>query len=364
MEASLIADRIQKFIDQGVNPNDIAVLYRINALSRALEEGFNKAKLPFKLIGGMRFYERAEIKDVISYLRVIANSDDNFSFMRIINKPKRGIGKTSLDKLLVGARDAKVSLYEYIYKGLANEWELPVSKKIVSSLKELMEVFDILKEEAKELDSSFVDTFEAHIKLKEFYNAMVDGYEKVANIDEFYGNFREAIDNNPTLSLDSFLNDISLQSDQDQIESDAVTIMSVHASKGLEFEYLFIIGLEEEFFPLLGDGCDIEEERRLGYVAITRAKTHLYVSYVDSRFYKGKRKLIKKSRFLGEAGLIKETSLKVEKSSRYNKGDLVKHKIFGIGRVQAVNKSGKDYKLLINFGGNKKEILSSFVQAV
>jgi DNA helicase-2/ATP-dependent DNA helicase PcrA len=193
---------------------------------------------------------------------------------------------------------------------------------------------------------------------------MVDGYDRILNIDEFYGYFRDAIIKNPDLTLDEFLNDITLQSEQDQVEDDTITIMSVHASKGLEFEYLFVIGLEEEFFPLLGDGCNMEEERRLGYVAITRAKRYLTLCYVDSRFYKGRRKMIDKSRFLGEAGLIKSTSLKITKSSGYKKGDLVKHKIFGIGRVQAVNKAGKDYNLLINFGGNKKNILSSYVQAI
>ena len=140
--------------------------------------------------------------------------------------------------------------------------------------------------------------------------------------------------------------------------------MSIHASKGLEFEHLFVIGLEEEFFPLLGDGCNMEEERRLGYVAITRAKSDLTLCYVDSRFYKGQRKRIEKSRFLGEAGLINDTALKITKAPMYRKGDLVKHKIFGIGRVQGSTKSGKQYKLKINFGGKKKEILSSFVQRV
>jgi len=167
---------------------------------------------------------------------------------------------------------------------------------------------------------------------------------------------------NPELTLDEFLNDISLQSDQDEGEGNAITIMSIHAAKGLEFEHLFVIGMEEEFFPLLGDGCNMEEERRLGYVAITRAKTDLTLCYSDSRFYKGRRKQLEKSRFLGEAGLIQNASLKVTKSAEYKKGDLVKHKIFGIGRVQAVTKSGKEYKLRINFGGTKKEILSSFVQ--
>ena len=140
--------------------------------------------------------------------------------------------------------------------------------------------------------------------------------------------------------------------------------MSVHASKGLEFEYLYIIGMEEEFFPLISETTDMEEERRLAYVAFTRAKKRLTICYIDSRFYRGQRKNVRKSRFLGEANLVKNTSLKLTKNADYKKGDLVKHKIFGIGRVQAVSKSGKEYKLQINFGGNKKEILSSFVEPV
>ena len=211
---------------------------------------------------------------------------------------------------------------------------------------------------------NFITLFEERIKLKDHYAGMVDGFDRILNIDEFYGYFRDAVSKNPDLTLDEFLNDISLQSDQDQIEENAVTIMSIHAAKGLEFEHLFVIGMEEEFFPLLGEGCNMEEERRLGYVAITRAKSDLTLCYVDSRFYKGRRKMLDKSRFLGEAGLIQDASLKITKQAAFKKGDLVKHKIFGIGRVQAANKSGKEYKLLINFGGNKKEILSSFVQAV
>jgi len=140
--------------------------------------------------------------------------------------------------------------------------------------------------------------------------------------------------------------------------------MSIHASKGLEFEYVFVIGLEEEFFPLLGEGTDMNEERRLGYVAITRAKSNLTLSYVDSRFYKGKRKQMNKSRFLGECGIIKNTSFKVTKSSGFKKGDPVRHKIFGMGIIQGVTKAGKDYRLKINFSGVKKDILSPFVQLI
>ena len=364
MEAGAIAHEIKKLIQNGVNPEDIAVLYRINALSRSLEEGFIKSGVPFKLIGGMRFYERAEIKDLISYFRVISNPNDDFSLTRIINKPKRGIGKASMQKLQSGALSSELSLFEFIKRVLNNQSDVAVSKKIYNSLLKLIEDIEILQEILESDIDRFIDEFDDRVGLRDYYSMMVDGIEKILNIDEFYGLFRESCEENPNLSLDSFLNDISLQSDQDQLEEDTITIMSIHASKGLEFEHLFVIGLEEEFFPLLGEGTDIEEERRLGYVAITRAKSHLTLSYVDSRFYKGKRKMIKKSRFLGEAELIQDTSLQISKSAKFKKGDIIKHKIFGIGRIQSVNKSGKEYNLLINFGGKRRNILSSFVQPI
>ncbi|MCB4744629.1 MAG: UvrD-helicase domain-containing protein [Sulfurovum sp.] len=364
METKAIAHQIKDLLNKGTDPDEIAVLYRINALSRSLEEGFTKENLDFKLIGGMRFYERAEIKDIISYFRVFANPHDDFSLLRIINKPKRGIGKASINKIQKAAFDAHLSLYEYIEQSIKGKQPVVMSKKVANGLEKLVQDIHILQEEIKHDLNSFLSLFEEHIKFKDYYAAMVDGFDRILNIEEFYGYFRDTVDKNPNLTLDDFLNDISLQSDQDQIEENAIIIMSIHAAKGLEFEHLFIIGMEEEFFPLLGEGCNMEEERRLGYVAITRAKSDLTLCYVDSRFYRGRRKMVEKSRFLGEAGLIQDTSLKITKVSAYKKGDLVKHKIFGIGRVQAANKSGKEYKLLINFGGNKKEILSSFVQPI
>jgi DNA helicase-2/ATP-dependent DNA helicase PcrA len=364
MEAKAISHQIHELLEKGTDPDEIAVLYRINALSRSLEEGFTKEGLNFKLIGGMRFYERAEIKDIISYFRVLSNPHDDFSLLRIINKPKRGIGKASIEKLQNAAYDTHLSLYEYIEQSVEGKLPVVIGKKIAIALQQLVEDIRLLQNETSSNLGNFITLFEERIKLKDHYAGMVDGFERIMNIDEFYGYFRDAVQKNPELTLDEFLNDISLQSDQDQIEENAITIMSIHAAKGLEFEHLFVIGLEEEFFPLLGEGCNMEEERRLGYVAITRAKSDLTLCYVDSRFYKGRRKMIDKSRFLGEAGLIQDTSLKITKQAAFKKGDLVKHKIFGIGRVQAANKSGKEYKLLINFGGNKKEILSSFVQPI
>jgi len=362
-EANTIADEIIKLINRGVDPKEIAVLYRINALSRSLEEGFTKAGLNFKLIGGIRFYERAEIKDIISYLRVISNSDDDFSFLRIINKPKRSLGPSSVEKIVKFAQNKQKSIFSAISEANDSELEELLSKKALKNLKNLIDSIKILQNEKENLNS-LIDIFEEHIKLREFYEGMVDGFERVLNIDEFFGYFRDTILKDSELTLEKFLNDIALQSDQDQVEQNAINIMSVHASKGLEFEHLYVIGMEEEFFPLLGEGSDIEEERRLAYVAFTRAKRNLTLCYIDSRFYKGKRKSVQKSRFLGEAGLIKNSSLKLNSKKSFKKGDLVKHKIFGIGRVQEVSRSGKDYKLKINFGGNKKEILSSFVEHI
>jgi DNA helicase-2/ATP-dependent DNA helicase PcrA len=185
--------------------------------------------------------------------------------------------------------------------------------------------------------------------------------DRVQNIDEFYGLFRDFIKQNPEATLDEFLNEITLQSEQDQIEGESIYIMSIHASKGLEFNHLFVIGLEEGFLPLIGDGSDIEEERRLGYVSFTRAKETLTLSHVASRFYKGRRTDLSKSRFFNEAGLS-GGSLRLEKNTAFKKGDLVRHKVFGAGRVIGVSKAGREFKLTINFGGNKRDILASFVE--
>jgi len=363
-ESRSIAKEIKELLNQGVSSDEIAVLYRINALSRSLEEGFTREGLSFKLLGGMRFYDRAEIKDIISYFRLLSNPNDDFSLERIINKPKRGLGKVSIDKLKKSAFQKQCSIFTLISQTSSSELTTILSKRAVNSLKIFVQQITLLRESVEHSLYNFLEEFEKQIGIKKFYASMVDGEERILNIDEFYGYFREAILKNPNITLNTFLNEISLQSEQDQIDENAITIMSIHASKGLEFEHLYVIGLEEEFFPLLGEGCNIEEERRLGYVAITRAKSDLTLCYTDSRFYKGQRKRIRKSRFLGETGLISDTAFQRSKSPSYKKGDLVKHKIFGIGRVQGVTKSRDGYKLKINFGSSKREIMSSFVQSV
>ncbi|MBE3022481.1 MULTISPECIES: ATP-dependent helicase [Campylobacter] len=357
IESNKIAKQIKELLLSGVAAKDIAILYRINALSRSLEDGLNKEKIPYKMVGGIKFYERAEIKDIISYLRLVINQNDDFSIKRIINRPKRGLGKISLEKLEKIAFDNKISLFEAILA--IDEKDEVFSKKIKSAL---MEFTQNLKElQGFESLYELIDNIETKFGIKKYYESLPDGSERAANIDEFYAMLKDQIKQNPSFDLDEFLNELTITSEQDNISSEAISIMSVHASKGLEFEHLFVIGFEEGFFPLIGDGSDIEEERRLAYVAITRAKRNLTLSFANSRFYKGQRTRLNKSRFLSESGLV-QGSLVIEQSNEYKKGDLVKHKIFGIGRVTEVSKVKKELKLTINFAGNVKEIMSSFVE--
>src|SRR5574344_2138906 len=276
----------------------------------------------------MKCYERTEIKDLIAYFRILTNLSDNFSIKRVINKPKRGIGATTIDKLEEKANELNISIFDLIQDSTPDELSAVVGKTNSRTLKvfeaSILDLREIMNESRMRLLDSFEDTFDYRAS----YDNLPDGFERQANIDEFY---------------------------------ESISMMSIHASKGLEFKHLFIIGLEEGFFPIIGDGTDIEEERRLGYVALTRAMDNLTLSFVHSRFYKGKRTQLNKSRFLVESGLVKG-SLVIEKTSGFKKGDMVSHKIFGQGRVEKAVNAGKDYKLTINFGGQKRDIWSSFVE--
>ena len=340
---------------------DIAILFRVNALSRSLEEGFNKAGLNYKLVGGMKFYERTEIKDLIAYFRILTNLSDNFSIKRVINKPKRGIGATTIDKLEEKANELNSSIFDMIQNLNADELSAIVGKKNARTIKVFEASILDLRELMNQSKMRLLDSFEETFDYRASYDNLPDGFERQANIDEFYGYIRDFFLQNPHLDLKDFLNEIALENQNDEYSNDAISMMSIHSSKGLEFKHLFIIGLEEGFFPIIGDGTDLEEERRLGYVAFTRAMDNLTLSFVHSRFYKGKRTQLNKSRFLVESGLVKG-SLVIEKTSGFKKGDMVSHKIFGQGRVEKAVNAGKDYKLTINFGGQKRDILSSFVE--
>ncbi|HEG0606777.1 TPA: UvrD-helicase domain-containing protein [Campylobacter coli] len=356
IESALVAKKIKELLNAGIYAGEIAVLFRINALSRSIEEAFMKEKIPYKLLSGMRFYERLEIKDLICYLRILINPNDDLSFKRIINRPKRSIGEKALQNLEDYAQKRKISLFEalcesdggvgiFSLKKAQNE-----AKKFIQNIYKLREYSELKK---------MIENFEELFALKEFYALQEDGDERVLNIDEFYASIKEKIKEEPQTTLEDILSEISLLSDQDGIEGECVCLMSVHASKGLEFDHVFIVGLEEGFFPL--NESDIEEERRLAYVAITRAKKCLSLSIAKSRFYRGSRTELDSSRFLEESQLTKKISINKTEQG-YHKGDLVKHKIFGIGRVISVNKSAKEEKLTINFGGIERIIMASFVE--
>jgi len=343
-EAQNIAKKIKELINSGVDASSIAVLYRVNALSRAIEDALRKEVINYKLVGGMKFYEREEIKDVISYLRLFINMNDDYSFKRVVNKPRRGIGKTSLDKI---EEIKDKSFFEFIKE---NDLSF-VTKKARESLKQFVNMLDTFKEKSLR---EIIYALEDEIGLSSFYK----DEDKVLNLQEFYGLLKEYADKG--FELEDVLNELSLQSDADVIEEEAINIMTIHASKGLEFDYLFVIGLEEGFFPLAD--ADIEEERRLAYVAITRAKKELTLSYAKSRYNRGSRDFLNKSRFLTEMGLSKDRVIISDNSAKTN--DLVKHKIFGIGKVIGKTKVGNQYKLKINFGGDIREILENFVEKI
>lgn len=356
-ESNFISTKTKELIQKGVNPKEIAVLYRINALSRSIEEEFLAKGIGFNIVDSLRFYERMEVKDALSYLRLVVNSNDDYSLKRIINKPKRGLGKTNIEKIEHQAASLRLSCFEFLKTNALQDF----TPKLQKTLKEFVNIITSLQEAKNENIEHFIDLFEQKVRLKEYYSSTKEE-ERVFNIDELYGAIITWT-NDKNLEIDDFLNEIVLTSDQDKITQESVNLMSIHASKGLEFDYVFIIGLEEGFFPMINDDIDPEEERRLGYVAFTRAKKELFLHNVRSRFFRGQRKNMQKSRFLAETGLV-SGKLKLDTNTGFKKGDLVKHQLFGMGRILQVSPIGKDYKLIINFGGITKEILSNFVAKI
>lgn len=360
-EIQSIAREIKALLLQGVKHEEIAILYRLNALSRGVEEGLNKARIPYQLIGAMPFYERSEIKDALSYLRLMVNDGDDFSLLRVLNKPKRGIGETSKENLRKLSRGK--SIYEIFSSNagaIPSVGAIPLAgaipPKIFKALEEFFALIAELRASFEKSLESFMRCFEK-IPLLEDYPE-VEREDRKANLLELFGLLREFFEENPDLKMEDFLNDLSLNATFEKDAGAKISCMSVHLSKGLEFDYVFVIGCEDGFFPLQADS--LEEERRLGYVAFTRAKKQLSLSYVSSRFYRGKRQALPPSRFLREASkgsqAIHEGEIK--------KGTLVKHKIFGIGRVQEIIGVRNEAKARVNFGGNERMLLLSFLEIV
>ena len=347
-EREYVVTEVMKLIDNGVKREDIAVLYRTNAQSRNIEEGFLKNNIPYKVVGSFYFYNRKEIKDLISYLKLIYNPYDDVSLTRVINVPKRGIGDKTLSNLSEQANSLNLSMFEAINDGKCLEF-----KKIIEELIKdkdnytLTELVDVVLEKTgmkQELISE--NSVEAEIRLEN-----LEEFKSItANFENSYG----------VVSLEEFLNEISLVADisEHKNEIDVVTLMTVHSAKGLEFDYVFLIGMEEGIFPhsnSFSDNSALEEERRLCYVAITRAKKKLWLVNAGRRMLFGEISCNPPSRFITEMGeeplekeimdssfvepkIFNKENL-IDKNAEYHFGDKVRHATFGVGVIVGIDKS-------------------------
>ena len=305
-EARFIAYKIRDLCQHfGSSYQDFAILYRTNAQSRPIEDELRTLRIPYKIIGGLRFYERAEIKDIIGYLRLIMNQSDDMAFLRIINSPKRGIGKSSIEKIQLYAREKSISFFE-ASKSLVQSGALKA--RLASELKKFIKLFENLKNEQNscslyDLYLELLDSSGYMEKLKQ--DTSLEAQSRMENLQEF-ANVIEQKEKNQSapLSLEGFLEEMSLLSENEKTTDtpNSTTLMTLHNSKGLEFNSVFISGLEDGIFPSYQsiEDDDTEEERRLAYVGITRARERLILSYAKRRTSWGQSKENRPSRFLSE----------------------------------------------------------------
>lgn len=343
-EAYYVVSEINKLLDNGSKLSDIAILYRTNAQSRNLEDELLLNNIPYKVVGSVYFYNRKEIKDLMAYLKLIYNKDDDVSLTRIINVPRRKIGKVTIDKLVSKANDLNCSMYDAIDSGKELEF-----KEIIEFLREnkdnytLTNFIDLILEKTgiiKELEDE--NTIEAQTRIENLNEFKSIAYQ----FEEKYG----------IISLEEFLNEISLVSDITEYkDNEAITLMTIHSAKGLEFNNVFIVGLEESIFPHFNSfesNDSLEEERRLCYVAITRAKKRLWLVNALSRTIYGNKVSNKESRFIKEIDSkyfnIKTSNVKVnnvDDSIEYKVGEHIYFDTYGEGVIVGI----KDKILTVAF---------------
>ena len=339
-EVKLVIDEIKKLLDEGYDYNDFAILYRTNAQSRNVEDAILKVNWPYRVVGSYYFYKRKEIKDLLCYLRLISNHNDDVSLERVINVPKRGIGDTSINNIRALANENNTSMFEALTK--AKEIEF---KNVILSLSEdakecdLTELIDkVLEKSGMKAELEKEHTLEADIRLENLmeFKSITENYQKETG----------------TVNLEDFLEDISIVADSADHQNleDAVTLMTIHSAKGLEFRVVFLIGMEEGVMPhvmSMNEASELEEERRLCYVGITRAKERLYITNAKRRMLFGNTNMNPPSRFISEidADLIEKQESKIETKTfdktkfyddggvLYKHGDVVMHTIFGKGVV-------------------------------
>lgn len=347
MENKRVVDEIQKLYEEGYNRKDMAIFYRTNAQSRSIEDALVKANIPYKVFGSFYFYKRKEIKDLLAYLKLIANPSDDVSLERVINEPKRKIGDKTIENLREKARSLNISMFEAIDSGKELEF-----KNLILNLIEISKDTSITGLIDKTLELS---------KMKETYenDKSLESDIRLENLMEFRSVSETYEKETGNVNLSDFLMEVSLVSDAAEysLDSDAVTLMTVHSAKGLEFKVVFIIGLEENIMPIskaLYDDEELEEERRLMYVAITRAKEKLYLLNAGRRMLYGNMQMNPPSRFISEISdnLLDKEETKNEMHSlktkllysddntsgeEFKNGDIVTHLTFGKGVVVSVD---------------------------
>ncbi|MBE6776344.1 MAG: ATP-dependent DNA helicase PcrA [Ruminococcaceae bacterium] len=412
-EAKFITETIEENVSSGkFTFSDHAVLYRMNAQSNTIENVLVRAGIPYRIIGGHRFYERAEIRDAIAYLTILNNPNDNVKLRRIVNVPKRGIGDTTVNKASEIASGLGISLFEVFSH--ADEYE-----SLKRSAKKLMEFTSTIESVRANVDKIPLDELFEDIIRKTDYMAHLrldkeKGSERIENIYELVTNLKNFQSENEEVTLSGFLEEVALMTDIDNYnaQQDAVVLMTIHSSKGLEFPVVFLPGMEESIFPgvqSMFSPDDVEEERRLAYVGITRAKRKLFISHANSRMLFGTTQRNLPSRFVIEIpdaltertgrrptsqmsfeamargdyerggreervsfsgnGYLSRNKAQVTKKAApvstetYSVGDTVMHKVFGKGVVVSAKPMANDFMLEIAFeGGSTKKLMANFAK--
>ena len=403
-EGKIVSNLIfeEKNRNQLTNSN-FAVLYRTNSQSRSIEEALRRIGLKYKVFGGVSFYQRKEVKDLIAYLRFSINQNDEQSFRRIINYPRRGIGQTSVDKIITISNKENISLWDVIQRS---------SELLNSRINNLLTPFkDLIISFSNFSKNNDAYTTASHIAsnsglLKELWDdRSIEGISRYENVQELLNSIKEFLDNddNKNKKLEDFLQEISLMTDQDKEDDgneEYISLMTIHMAKGLEFSVVFIVGVEEDLFPsqmMISSREDLEEERRLFYVAITRAMKKLYLTYSSTRYRYGMLKDCEKSRFIKEispayldfdnfntnrslvSNVLKEkkrnlspikkvstnnsSSIKSSNIDDLIEGVNVKHEIFGIGTIKKVDNHSNQKKAIVNFKNvGEKTLLLNFAK--
>jgi DNA helicase II / ATP-dependent DNA helicase PcrA len=385
-EANFVVSQIRDL--ELTNPElqwgSFAILYRTNAQSRAFEEVLVKYAVPYTVVGGLRFYDRREVKDVLGYLRAIANPEDSVSIKRIINTPRRGIGKATVDRLENAARELGVSLWQILSDETSVQTLAGRSAKPVLAFAQMMKSWHT---QVETLSAAEIvqDVLERSGYVRELKTDDTDeALDRLQNVQELYNAVLQFEENNEESSVTDFLANASLSSDLDKLDQEQqskVSLMTLHSSKGLEFPVVFLVGLEQGLFPnhrSIEDPKSLEEERRLCYVGITRAEDRLFISYARERRLYGNREAASPSLFLGELpkdllmgslkGLPKKMTTPIREMKEqsnlpdtheddWSVGDRIVHKAFGAGQVTHIFGAGNKICLAIKFPGMGQKIV-------